>query len=211
MNNKSYLLTSIGLSVILVMAVVPGVISPQVDAKFYGAAEMILYDIQGNEKFSQTVHNRLVDTGETFLLTGTFADGTTAVADASSIGTICVTDAAQTVAEINTSTTFEAANTLDDDSLDNCIETASVTYSGGIATIGSLTFTANDTTGNVLEDTTIAGIGVCENTGTTGGHEGCANGSTNILFAEIITSSVTLALDESVDITYTFDISSSGT
>lgn len=211
--NQKYIITTIGLLSVLTLALIPGSISLSDDVKFYGAAEMILYDIQGEEKFRQTVHNQLVDDGETFLLTGVFADNSTAIIDALSIGTICVTDATLSILEVDTASDFQSSNSLDENTLNNCVESTSVTYSSGIATLGALSFTAGNGTGNIPEGTTIAGIGVCQNTGSD--HAGCsgaADGSgSGTLFAEVVTSSVTLADGESVDITYTFDIASDGT
>lgn len=211
--NQKYTITSIGLLTVLTMALIPGSISLSADdAKFYGAAEMVLYNIQGDEKFRQTVHNQLVDSGETFLLIGAFADGTAAVADSLNIGTICVTDATLTIDETDDAAVFQTSNTLDGNALSNCIESTGVTYLSGVATLGELTFTAGSA-GNIPATSTINGIGVCQNTGSD--HAGCsgaADGSgTSVLFAEVVTSSVTLADGESVDITYTFDISSSST
>ena len=214
MNNKTCLLTSIVLSAVLVMAVVPGGISPQVDAKFFGAAEMILYDIEGIEKFRQTVHNQIVDDGEDYMLSATFADGDT-FTDATSIGSICVS--AQATASVDTlfgtAATVEALDAATFDgtdglTLNNCKEgTTTVTASDGDMSLGALTFLAG-TSDNVPADTTITTIAICQ-TGTGSDFANCV--TNGILFATVNTSDVTLADGESVDITYTFDISSDTT
>jgi hypothetical protein len=172
------------------------------DSKFYGFAEIIKYDENGNVVYTQTVHNQLVDTGEEFLLDAVFQDGGTDVADAVQIGSICVTDAASpTIAEGEAAADFDGDNGMVET---NCIEDTTVTTSGGTAVIGPLTFTAGTHT---AVDDTITAIGICQNDVTDDTpFNNCA--SEGILFAVVNTSDVTLATGETVDITYTFDITS---
>ena len=173
------------------------------EVKFYGFAEIIKYDENGNAVFTQTVHNQLVNTGEDFLLDQTFQD-TVSVADDVQIGAICITNAGSpTIAETETAATFDAANSIGET---NCIEDTSVTTSGGTAVIGPLTFDVPTHAGN---GDTITAIGICQNDTTDNDpFATCALGG--ILFAVVNTSDVTLATSETVQITYTFDITSSG-
>ena len=74
--------------------------------------------------------------------------------------------------------------------------------------MGPLTFTAQDTnSGNWFALDTVTNIGICDAEVNDLDVRGC----TANLFAVVDTSDVTLADNETVDVTYTFDISSAGT
>ena len=47
----------------------------------YGSALLVAYDVIGNEKFSQIVHNNIINEGEDFMLEQTFQDGVTVEPD----------------------------------------------------------------------------------------------------------------------------------
>ena len=165
------------------------------------------YDENRNLISTQIIHNRVVDQGEDFLIDQSFKEGTAGeTADADQLASICVSDQ---VAFVDTSETKTAAN-FDTDNLltgNNCIADASVTQSSQTAVIGALTF---DAPTHVPNDTTITGIGICQGSGTTPFND-CADaqaGSTGIMFSQINIGDVTLAASETVDITYTLDLSS---
>lgn len=201
--NSACKIASPVLFMITIMIVFPAPVeSTTNEVQFYGFAEIIKYDENRNVIFTQTVHNQLVNTGEEFLLDQVFEDGGTAAADDVQIGSICVTDAGSpTIAEGETAASFDTANSI---TQTNCIEDQSVTTTGGTAVIGPLTFTAGTHT---AVDDTITAIGICQNDTTDNGpFNNCA--TEGILFAVVNTSDVTLATGETVDITYTFDISS---
>ena len=174
------------------------------EQKFYGHATIVKLDENGNNVFTQQIHNRLVDTGETFLLEQTFQEGTTA-SDNTQIGSICVSDEAITVAETKTAATFDSGNSITES---NCKEDTTVTLSSQTAQVGPLTFQAGSV--NVANGDTIRAIGICQNDSTDDGDfNNCA--TEGILFSVIDTSDVTLNSGETVQITYTFDISSATT
>ena len=200
--DQKYLLASVSLSLVFVMALVPGNTASQVDeGKFYGSAEMILYDNQGQEMFTQTVHNRLLDAGEDYMLSAAFGDSTSIV-DNVSIGAICVTEATITDAETETAADFDGDTAL---ATNNC-EIGTAIISSGTAVIGPLNFEAATNNNNIPAATTISGIGVCQRNSSGTDFNDCA--TTGILFAQVDTTDVTLASGETVDVTYTFDISS---
>jgi hypothetical protein len=175
-----------------------------VDQKFYGHATIVKLDKNGNNIFTQQIHNRLVDTGETFLLQQTFQDTNTA-SDNTQIGSICVSDEAISITELITAGTFDSGNSITES---NCKEDTVVTISSQTAQVGPLTFAAGST--NVADGDTIRSIGICQNDATDDGDfNNCA--TEGVLFSVIDTSDVTLNSGETVQITYTFDISSSGT
>ncbi len=198
-------ITSGTLVMITMMMVLPaqGVISN--DLEFGGYLTLAKFDENGNNVFVQTVHNRLVDTGETFLLQQVFQEGTTVGADAVQIGAICVTDEVITISEALTAATFDTGNGITET---NCKEDTTVTLASQTAQIGAITFSAGGA--NVADGDTITAIGICQNDATDDGDfANCA--TEGILFAAVDTADVTLNAGETVQITYTFDISSAST
>lgn len=155
------------------------------DQKFYGYATITKLDEHGDSVFTQQIHNRLVDTGETFLLRQTFQD-TVSASDNTQIGAICVSDEAITISETVTAATFDSGNGVTEN---NCKEDTSVTISSQTAQVGPLTFEAGST--NVADGDTIRSIGICQNDVTDDGNfNDCA--TEGILFSVIDTSDVTL-------------------
>ena len=179
---------------------------------FYGIAHVTTFDSTGNPTSTQTVHNELLDLGETFLLKQVFADGTTVTADATQIGTICVSEdvsynAAQTPVENTSVTTFDGADGIT--VTNNCIEDSAggVGITGGVATISpDTTFDAGT---NVDQGDTITNIGICPAITAANVANGCVNtagGTNTLLFALVNITDFTLGSGESATITYTFDV-----
>ena len=198
-----------GLSGLFLLMVMPSAFDPQIDQglNLYGTATLVQQDSEGSEVFKQTVHNRLVDTGETFILFQTFQDSTT-VAEANQIGSICVSTLATLMSETATSGAFANLNTFASGS--NCVSDGAVDTQAttGKAVVGALVFQAAT---HVPSGGVINSIGVCSSNGPTAtSFQNCndPNNLQGVLFAHILTSAVTLNTDESVDITYTFDITS---
>jgi len=195
----------IALMAVFAIMVIPSQISAD-DGKiaYYGMGTLVKNDSFGNEVFAQTVHNRVVNTGETFLINQSFQDAVASAADNASIASICVTEAAGfTPAEGDAAAAFDTATTIATGN--ECKEDTAVDVSSqGTAVIGPLTFnTSNlDAAGE-----TITGIGICQAQVASDADFGaCA--TAGILFAEVDTTDVTLATGETVQITYTFDITS---
>jgi len=202
---KPYKIGVIGLLAILAITIVPfSGETNSTDGKFYGFVTLVAYDENRNEVFSQTIHNRLVDTGETFLNENAFREGTTAVADNVQISSICIIeDGSIDDIETHTAAFFDGNNTIVGGNL-NCIpDTAADLSTQGLAVIGMTQFTGGT---NLDSGETINGIGICQSNPTAVPFEDCA--TTGILFSVINTSDVTLVTDETVDITYTFNMTS---
>lgn len=169
------------------------------EAGIYGMATITKYGADGEPVSTQTVHNQLLDAGETRILEAVFHDGTTNINDEAQIGAICVTSSS-TVTESLNATAFNTANTL---SATNCKQVAEVGISNSVATLGPETFRAGT---HLASSQTIGGIGICSNVqANNSDHNNC----TGILFAAVDTTDVTLATGETVDITYKFNLSSS--
>ena len=195
----------IALMAVFAVMVIPAQISAD-DGKptYYGMGTIVLNDAFGNEVFSQTIHNQVVNTGESFIIDQTFQDGTAAVLENTSVGAICVSEAVGfAAAEGDTAASFDGATTIATGN--ECKEDTAVDDSSqGLAVIGPLTFTTSnlDAVGEI-----ITGICICKASAADDNDFGtCAiNG---ILFATVNTSDVTLNTGETVQITYTFDITS---
>ena len=208
-------LASFGLLGFLLVLILPANVDEQTPSFLYGAATIVAHDAYGNEIFSQTVHNQLFDEGEVLLINQTFTDlGGLAVVDNVQIGAICLSaDTVPSVLETDTNTIFNTAHDNDDNasansSTLNCVTDPTVTSALQVVTLGPLTFTARtDESLHWNADDTVTNIGICDAQLINNDVRGC----TTNLFAVVDTSDVTLADTETVDVTYTFDISSPGT
>jgi len=194
-----------GLMGLFILMVLPaGMDNIQEDGKFYGAANLLVRDAAGNELFQQTVHNRLLDTGENYIVTQTFVGGPTLGLDNSQMSAICVTNVT-TVSEADTAATFSfPANTLT--GTNHCHPTTPNIPNDGTVVLGPETFTGGTDIGATE---TIKSIAICADNDGLGDYADCDVATSNaIAFAAIVTSSVQLGNTETVDVTYTFDLSS---
>ena len=194
-----------GLMGLFILMVLPaGMDNIQEDGKFYGAANLLVRDAAGNELFQQTVHNRLLDTGENYIVTQTFVGGGDPALDNTQMSAICVTNVT-TVSETDTATTFSRP-AMSLNGTDHCLVSTPNLVGDGQVIIGPLQFTGG---ANIGPGETIRSIAICSNNDDAGNYSDCINGGLNpIAFAAIVTSSVQLGATETVDITYTFDMSS---
>jgi len=207
-------MASFGLLGFLVVLMLPANVDEQTPSFLYGAATIVAHDAYGNEIFSQTVHNQLFDEGEILLINQTFTDlGGIAVLDNIQIGAICLSaDLVPSVLETDTNTIFNIAHNAAANASSivstNCLTDPLVESASQVVTLGPLTFTAqDDDSGNWFALDTVTNIGICDAHSGNAAVRGCAAN----LFAVVDTSDVTLADNETVDVTYTFDISSAGT
>ncbi len=203
-------LAAFGLLGFLVVLILPANADEQTPSFLYGAATLVAYDAYGNEIFAQTVHNQLFDEGEDFMIDQTFSGIGADVADAIQIGAICLSaDATPTTTETDTNTTFNADNVRTGTLALNCITDPLLSKATQVVTIGPLTFTAGLDGAGVqwVGGYTVTSIGVCD---AQIGDLNVRDCTTN-LFAVVDTSDVTLANTETLDVTYTFDLSSTGT
>ena len=205
-------LASFGLLGLLVVLILPASVDEQTPSFLYGAATLVAHDAFGDEIFSQTIHNQLFDQGEDIILNQTFADlGGTAIVDNIQIGAICLNGAVASGVEADTNADFNTDHDTADTGTDvstNCVTDPTITSAASVVTLGPLTFTARtDESLHWNADDTVRTIGICDASATDADIRDCQN----FLFAVVDTSDVTLADTETVDVTYTFDISSAGT
>ena len=200
---------------------------PEHRVAFGGIAVVAHRDADGSVLGTQAVHNRLLDAGEAYILRQVFMDGQSD-ADTAQIGAICLSADDTPIIEGLDAATFTANHEMDADTVAGggggtdstiaasdtreCLTDADVDSSGQIATVGPLTFTANNTASpdasrsNWKPSVPIKMIGVCQ------GFAGAsAESCTAPLFAAVDISDVTLNVDETLTVTYTFDMSSNST
>ena len=196
----------LGLIFVAVIMLVPAVnYNIQSDLpKMYGIATIVLKDSSGNTLFENVIHNQVVDTGTTFMLDQTFGDGNTAVADASQVDTMCVTDASApngATSDAETAALFNAENGLTGN---NCIGAISFTTASTTAGSGTRTFSAGT---HFPAGTVVGGIGICGDNGAASPFNDCSVAAGDApLLAVVNTTDVTVNTGESVDITYTLTL-----
>ena len=195
-----------GLFGLFIMMVLPsGMDSLQEQGKFYGAAHLLVRDAAGNELLSQTVHNTLLDTGEVFIIDQAFTGATGGAADVldtNQISAICVTDVT-TITEASIASDFSGANN-NLGGTNHCHFTIPDHVGDGTVILGSVTFTGGI---DVAIADTIRSIAICNNNAGAD-YLDCDTPANGIAMAAIATSAVQLGDTETVDITYTFDLSS---
>jgi len=195
----------VGLLGLFILLVLPaGIDNTQEEAKFYGAAHLVVRDAAGNEVFQQIIHNRLLNTGENYIINQTFVGSGNPLADNTQMSAICVTNLT-IVNETDTATSFSGpANSLN--GTDHCHTTLPDILNDGTVVLGPEIFIGGTDIG---AGETIRSIAICSDNAGGGDYTDCANAASNaIAFAAILTSAVQLAATETVDITYTFDLSS---
>ena len=108
-----YKIAALGMLGVLVILLIPASSDASTPiSPFYGSATLMLLDEYGQEKFSQTIHNRIFDEGEDYLLDQVFTDiGSTATIDNVQIGAICAAAGTPSTTESD-----DRAAIIDDDS-----------------------------------------------------------------------------------------------
>ncbi|MEE8180519.1 MAG: hypothetical protein V3T67_01625 [Nitrosopumilaceae archaeon] len=199
-----YKYLGIGMLGFFIFMMIPGIDQTIEQSKMYGVATLVAYDLERNEMFAQTVHNRLVDTGEDLINDNVFSDGNASTADADAVGSICAyEDGGTTIASLDVEgTTAANFDTGNQNGSTECVTDTGVDTTGAsTAVIGPLTFTGGT---NVDTLGTVNGIGVCNAENADAAFNDCA--TEGALFAIVNTSDVTLGAGETVDITYTFSL-----
>jgi len=183
---------------VVAMMIIPGnfiALQGEQPALFYGAGTATLLDNQGNEQFSQTIHNLLVDTGEDFLIDQVFEDGNSVLDDVQ-VGAICISDFVITVGETETAATFDGDNDLDTAHTPCKEDTNNVVTTGSIATVNPPTFICGGT--NCTDNDIITGFAVCQSvTLSDADFATCGTTGTGAMFAVIdLSPDITLALSK---------------
>ena len=194
-----------GLLGLFVVMIFPSAITDVTNPMFYGTANMVLADPDGNILMTQTVHNRITDQGEAFIIDQVFTTGDTAVTGDNRVGSLCILSASDSVfSETATDTTTNniAGGT------DHCHTTSTTIVDvGSTAVTEGEVFTAG-TDFNAGE--TISGILICKMDGTTGDFAECNTPASSLALAALDLNNVTVTGTDTITITYTFDITTDG-
>ena len=169
---------------------------------FYGTANIVLADSDGNTLMKQTVHNRITDEGETYLIDQVFDTGAAQAADQNRIGAICIYETSDS--NIVEGTVNGLANGLTVVSGDICHVTTAMSNSAQTSVSDGEIYTSgvDFTTGE-----TISAILVCAKNGNDLNFATCATpGAAAVALAALIITNVTLTGSDTITITYTFDI-----
>jgi len=199
-----YTYIGLGLMSVFAMMIIPGNFDTvNNELVFYGAGTITQFDKDGYEIFSQTVHNRVINEGEDFVIDQVFED-TVTVADNLQMGSICITDEVGFVdtSETTTAALFDTGNLITET---NCKEVVGTT-TGSIATVNPAVFTCGGT--NCADGDNITGFAVCQNSAAGGDYLNCA--TNGVALAVINSADTILNTGETLDITYNFDITSTG-
>ena len=217
----------IGLALLGIAAImmIPAQSEAESDFKHWGYANLVVFDAAGNEVMAQTVHNDLLNQGETYLVRQGFkeAGGTDETADNDQIASICISDDGTFTGFVPTAPTEgDTANTFDTAiggalaAANNCQDDLAVDVSApGAPVIGPLTFTYGTHTPGT-GSFTITTIGICQADGTGAASdfldcEAAQTAPVGILFAQLDIADFTLQnAGETAQIDYTFDISATG-
>ena len=200
-----YKIASIGLLAIFVAMVTPSSVynisESTSEFAVYGMAELVQADGNGNEIFTQSIHNRLTDQGEDYIINQAFATDEDLIGAADRIGAICISslDGAAVIAENAT------AEIMSGGSLGTSLHCIAddVADTPSTATLGPLLFTSGV---NLASGDTIASIAICSSNGGSN-YEDCQFAAENaIAFAVVDTTDLTLTGTDTVNITYTFDL-----
>ena len=174
---------------------------------FYGTANIVLADSDGNALMKQTVHNRITDEGETFLINQVFDTATALAADNNRIGAICIYETSDS--NIVEGTVNGLANGLTVVTGNICHATATMTNSGSISTTAAEVFTSGV---DFTATETISAILICAKNGDDNDFATCATpAGAAVAMAALIINNVTVSGSDTVTITYTFNVTTATT
>ncbi len=196
-----------GLLGLFVLMIFPSTMTDVVtEPIFYGTANVVLADSDGNALMKQTVHNRITDEGETYLIDQVFDTGVAQVADQNRIGAICIYETSD--ANIVEGTVNGLANGLTSQGGDFCHVTTAMSNSGSISTTDAEVFTSGI---DFTSGDTISAILICAKNGDDLNFAACSTpGGAAVAMAALIISNVTVSGSDTVTITYSFNVTTAG-
>lgn len=189
-----------GLLGLFALMVLPSGVSDQVNPMFYGTADMVLADSEGNVLLTQTVHNRITNEGETFIIDQVFDTADTVLIGSDRVGLVCIIENLDSSFS-ETATASLAPNLAGGG--DTCHQVTDVndgTQSKAILAPAAFTAGTDFTAGQ-----TISGILICLKNGDTD-QTACDSGANGVALAALDLANVTVSGTDTITITYTFDI-----
>jgi len=170
---------------------------------FYGTANIVVADSDGNALMKQTVHNRITDEGETYLIDQVFDTGAVQQVENSRIGALCIYETSDS--NIVEGTVNTLANGLTNVSGNFCHVTTAMSNSAQTSVTDAELYTSGV---DFTSGETISAILICaKNAGDTN-FLNCSDGAggASTALAALIINNVTLTGSDTITITYTFDI-----
>ena len=196
-----------GLLGLFALMILPSGVTDQVNPMFYGTADMVLADSEGNVLLTQTVHNRITDEGENFIIDQVFDTGDAALTDFNRAGMVCVIEQSDSAfAETTLSTlTNNLANGGAGNRCHQVTDVNDVTPSQAILAPAAFTAATDFDAGQ-----TISGILICLKNGDDNDIDACDAGTNDVALAALDLANVTVSGTDTITITYTFDITTAG-
>jgi len=195
-----------GLLGLFVVMIFPSTITDGANPMFYGTASMVLADSDGNVLLTNTVHNRITDEGETFIIDQVFDTAATAQTGNARVGAVCISGAIDSA--FAETTVASLATGLTNPSGNHCKSTAVVGTGTSTAITDAEVFTAGTDFG---AGETISGILICLK-----GDQGdadfaeCNTPTPAVALAALDFVNATVSGTDTITITYTFDIVTAG-
>ena len=197
-----------GLLGLFVVMIFPTAITDEANPMFYGTANMVLSDSDGNVLMTQTVHNLITDQGENFIVDQVFDTATTELQGNARVGAICIIENSDSVFS-ETATDATTNNLATPGGGFHCRQTAIIDDSTqSLAVTDPTVFTAGT---DFDAGETISGILVCAK-GTVGDADfaECSTPTGSVALAALDLNNVTVTGTDTITITYTFDITTDG-
>ena len=183
------------------LMVLPSGVADQANPMFYGTADMVLADSEGNILLTQTVHNQITDEGETFIVDQVFDTADTALTGDFRAGLVCIIENLDSSFSETTTSTLApnlagGGNTCHHDTDADDTVASQATLAPAAFTAGT-DFTAGQT---------ISGILICLKNGSDADQAACDSGTNDVALAALDLNNVTVSGTDTITITYTFDI-----
>ncbi|ABK78162.1 hypothetical protein CENSYa_1540 [Cenarchaeum symbiosum A] len=180
----------------------------------FGMAELTHKNVDGDILASSTVHNRLVNGGEVHLINGVF--GATAVATDDKPTLICISDKLAVnkvvgeILETSIASDFTPETAFATTGTNTCVAADIETANGGSSAVMNATFYGSGATGtdeiNILEDQMIESIAICDTSAAGTDRTNCA--TAGALFSAVPVRQTEVGASDSVEVTYTFNLTS---
>ena len=197
----------VGLLGLFVLMIFPSTMTDvATEPMFYGTANIVLADSDGNTLMKQTVHNRITDEGETYLIDQVFDTGVTQQTENSRIGAVCIYETSDS--NIVEGTVNGLANGLTVVGGDICHVTAAMSNSAQTSVTDAEVFTSGV---DFTSGETISAILICAKNAGDVDFATCATPGQATALAALIITNVTVTGSDTVTITYTFDITTATT
>ena len=194
-----------GLLGLFALMVLPPTIADETNPMFYGTATMVLADPDGNPLLTQTVHNRITDEGENYIVRQVFDVGTAGNGDQDRVGAICIIENSDSV--FSESATDATVNNLTPGAGNICHATLAMSNTGSTSDSEGEVFTAGT---DFSAGETISGILICGKNSDDNDFATCATPTNSVALAAIDLANVTVSGTDTITITYTFDITTAG-